>query len=76
MKTCNMCHKDMRFVSTASQWLNDESALTVVRNVIRVKLGLCLNPKCPNFALLQMPVEYIPKELKSSKKRVNKTNRR
>jgi hypothetical protein len=27
-------------------------------------LLFCKNPKCPNYALLQVPLEEMPKELK------------
>lgn len=45
-KTCNQCMKQM---------INDSASC-------RGYGGICTNPKCPNYALVQIPLEQMPTE--------------
>lgn len=52
MKTCNQCQKEMEY----SLIIQTKIDVEVERNY----LHFCNNPACPNFALLQVPVEDLP----------------
>jgi|JI10StandDraft_1071094.scaffolds.fasta_scaffold1742378_1 hypothetical protein len=45
---CNMCHKKMKLMGFG-----------LSENVF---ISVCVNPRCPNYALLQLPAEKMPKE--------------
>lgn len=57
MKTCNQCGHELVV------W--DYEVLSIT-NEEEVLLTACDNPLCPNYALLQIPAEDMPKEDKRS----------
>ena len=44
--TCNQCFRQMKFT---------------LAEVGVVSFYVCTNPDCPNYALVQIPVEFMPK---------------
>ena len=47
VNTCNQCHKDMGYRDM---------------NISGFRVGFCNNPKCPNYAIIQVAAEQMPKE--------------
>jgi predicted secreted protein len=58
MNTCNQCHKELS--------VETKHYFTGRSNVGYIKNYVCINPACPNYALLQMPAEDMPKEEKDN----------
>ena len=54
--TCNMCHKQM-----------DEALKKHPELLQEIRLWTCLNARCPNFALYQIPAEDLPTPKKKKK---------
>jgi ssDNA-binding Zn-finger/Zn-ribbon topoisomerase 1 len=49
--TCNQCGKQLDIFE--------------LRQKITLGIYVCCNPACPNFSLVQIPVEDMPKEKKN-----------
>lgn len=45
--TCNMCHEEFEY--HVDQYFRGKT------------INVCVNPKCPNYALLQISAEKMPK---------------
>lgn len=54
-RTCNQCHKEIDY------------SVIVDRKGEPAQILVCSNPACPNYALLQISMEMMPKEDKKLK---------
>lgn len=48
--TCNMCHHEMPY-----------SAEVMTNRGELILIPVCTNPRCPNYAVLQISAEQMPK---------------
>ena len=53
MKTCNQCGSELDTIPLRSSELV---------NPIEPDIHVCANPECPNYAVVQIPSEDMPKE--------------
>lgn len=59
MKTCNQCHEEMTITKIITVLKFHEKG---ENNFEFHRFFCCSNPECPNYALLQIPLEDMPKE--------------
>ena len=56
MKNCIKCHKEMRM------FFQYQHTVPIVNVYTSFELHACTNPACPNYALLAIPEEDMPKD--------------
>jgi hypothetical protein len=57
--SCNQCQSEMQ---------EFESKLDMTNGTLTVGVFACANPACPNYALVQISAQLMPKEDKRGKK--------
>lgn len=55
-RTCNMCNQNM-----------ENAAEVMARNGKPAYIGICCNPACPSYGLLQIAAEQMPKETRKDR---------
>jgi hypothetical protein len=70
MKICNQCAKEMTMVRAFFAIEAIDTSQGIIKNYSEARIYTCNNAECPNYALLQIPMEDMRDILTSEKYKI------